>query len=275
MNRAHYSKKDLIAGLRRIGLMRGDVVFSHSNIGFFGLPEGKRSAKNAFDLIVGAFREVLGDSGTLVVPSFTYSFAEGEVFDPDHTPSTSGTFSEMVRCHDGSYRSEDPNVSVVALGGQAEELTRNVPTNAYGPGSFFDRFYQAGGVICNMNLDAGSTFVHYVERCMDVPYRFDKTFKGIFRKGAHDEICYSTLWVRCRSSSETIAVFEPFDKLAREKGLYQTAKVGRGFVGRITAKDMFDLIEGTLPSRPWFLIRAGITGKTPTLVQDEDSSDVE
>ena len=42
-------------------------------------------------------------------------------------------------------------------------------------------------VFCNLNFDAGSTFVHYVERSLKVPYRFDKSFSGIFRRKGKEE----------------------------------------------------------------------------------------
>lgn len=265
----HYNRCDLADSFREVGLSKGDIVFSHSNIGFFGIPAGERTPGNTFWTILNAFFDVIGEEGTLAVPTFTYSFPQGKVFDPDNTPSDCGIFTEMLRKHPEAYRSNDPCISVAAIGKKAEELTQNIPENSYGPDSFFDRFYEADGVICNLNFDAGSTFVHYVERSLNVPYRFDKTFNGTFRKGDREEDKKCTIWVRYVSSDETIAVFEPFDRLAREEGLYKTAKVGRGFVGIITVKDTFSLIERTLPERPWLLTRAGKTGVIPELIPEE------
>lgn len=260
----HYNYQDLKDAFLAIGLKRGDLVFSHSNIGYFGIPEGEKSVDNAFNIILSALFDVIGTKGTLVVPTFTYSFSQGKIFDYDNTPSDCGIFTEKIRNLPQSYRSEDPNVSVSAIGHLAKEVTENIPENTYEENNFFDRFYQKKGVICNLNFDAGSTFIHYVERRLSVPYRFDKSFTGIFVKNGVRQNRQSTIWVRhlCNGTS---AKFEPFDQLARQKILYKTAQVGRGFVGLITAENTFNLIKNTLPSRPWFLTEAESLNIIPDL----------
>ncbi len=260
----HYTRDHLVKALRSVGLGPGDTVFSHSNIGFFGVPQGVTDSRGACELILDAFTEVLGTDGTLIVPTFTYSFPDGSHFDPDTTASTCGAFTEFVRCLPDARRSTDPNVSVSAIGARADELTVDVSTNAYGSDSFAGRFFDTGGSVCNLNFDAGSTLVHYVEREMGVPYRFDKTFPGTrWIDGVGCEIT-STLWVR-HLVDGTEAEFTAFDGLARDRGLFRTHPVGRGQVGCMATTDIRDLITDTLPIRPWFLTRAGLTGDTPVL----------
>ncbi len=260
----HYTRSSFSGALVNIGIKRRDIVFTHSNIGFFGVPKGGNSILNVFKTIFNSFFDVIGSEGTLVAPTFTYSFPNGKVFDPDNTPSDCGIFSEMLRKYPEACRSKDPCVSVAAVGGRAEEMTQNVPENAYGPGSFFDRFFRANGVVCNMNFDAASTLVHYVERALEVPYRYDKTFTGIMRENGVDREKKSTIFVNYLAKGNKVK-FEPFDRLAREKGLYKTCAVGRGFVGAIKARDTFDLIQKTLPERPWFLAETKTLGIEPDL----------
>ena len=250
---AHYSRKSLVVALRKIGVREGDVLFSHSNVARLGIPKEGRSPEVIFDTIFGAFQDVLGSSGTLVVPTFTYSFPRGEEFDPDTTPSTAGAFTEVFRQRSDVRRSHDPCVSVTAWGARAAELTENAPENTYASEGFFARLHRAGGKICNMNLDAGSTFIHYVERQLRVPYRFDKTFEGIVRVKGVGHKRRSTIWVRDLDNPRTEAWFTPFDGEARRTGLYSTAQVGMGEVGMMTCADVLALIEQTLPSRPRFL----------------------
>jgi aminoglycoside 3-N-acetyltransferase len=170
----------------------------------------------------------------------------------------------MLRKLPDSYRSEEPNISVAAIGKKAKKITQEIPENAYGSDSFFDRFHREGGVICNLNFDAGSTFIHYVERCLKVPYRFDKKFSGVVWKNEKKERRTSTIWVRYITRG-TVAKFDSLDRLARSQNLYRTAPVGRGFVGTITAEDTFNLIQKVLPLRPWFLTEAEILGIEPNL----------
>ena len=77
MKKTDYSCEDMVRALREVGLREGDVVFSHSNIGFFGRPEANGTTRDACATIIEAFRTVLGAEGTLTVPTFTYSFCKG------------------------------------------------------------------------------------------------------------------------------------------------------------------------------------------------------
>ncbi|MDB5492267.1 MAG: aminoglycoside N(3)-acetyltransferase [Micavibrio sp.] len=193
---AHYNRQSLADALRQSGLQPGSIAFCHSNIGYLGIPEGERSEKNICETVLGAFQDVLGADGTLVVPTFTYSFSNSKAFDPARTPSDCGMFTEYIRKHPDASRYNDPNVSVSALGKAARALTENAPENAYGENSFFDRFFRLDGVIANINFDAGSTFIHYVERELQVPYRFDKRFTGLWQENDVETTRSSVLSVR-------------------------------------------------------------------------------
>jgi aminoglycoside 3-N-acetyltransferase len=261
-----YDADQVAAALRASGVEAGRTVFCHSNIGFFGLPAGARTAENACATILAGFRAALGAAGTLVVPTFTYSFSTGKPFAVAATPSNCGIFAEHVRCRPEARRSRDPNISVAALGPDAEALTRAVPENAYGEGCFWERFLAADGLVCNLNFDAGSTFIHYVERQLRVPYRFDKTFAGTFIEGDGARIPgQATIWVRQLSDPDLVAAFEPFSELAVRSGAFTTATLGRGTVGAISARRTAALIRAELPRSPWLLTRAQRSGRVPAL----------
>ncbi len=270
---ADYDRAAIDACLAGLPLEAGDIVFSHSNVGFFGRPADARSGAEICAALAAAILERIGPGGTLVVPTFTYSFSGGEVFDVENTESKMGGFAEWVRRQPDACRSADPFYSVAAIGARALEMTRDAPENSFGPGSFFDRFTKTGGKILNMNFDAGSTLVHYVERELRVPYRFDKTFTGTIREKGATRSARATIWVRYLSDDALIAAFEPFAALARERGLFVTRPLGRGEIGVITARDTFELIRTTLPSRPWFLTRAeGLGIANPRIVAEAVTS---
>jgi aminoglycoside 3-N-acetyltransferase len=123
-----------------------------------------------------------------------------------------------------------------------------------------------GGKVLNLNFDAGSTFVHWVERELKVPYRFDKRFRGTILHCGVEYPGRSTIWVRYLDDALE-ASFEAFDRLARERGMFKTERLGRGELGVISASDTYKLIEETLPSRPWFLTKAEALGVTPDPVR--------
>lgn len=266
---AHYTRRDLCESLARLPLACGDVVFSHSNLGFFGRADSASNSCGLCECFFDAIMSALGGKGTLVVPTFTYSFPRKELFDPENTASSMGTFAEWIRTHPDSHRSDDPCYSVAAIGEHAVELTTCVPENSFGPGSFFDRFYRIHGKVLNLNFDAGSTFIHYVERCFAVPYRFDKTFHGQLAKRGETTSATSTIWVRYLSDDALEFDSKPFSRLASEKGLFRQVPLGRGQVGAISACDTYALIQETLPLRPWFLTKAESLGiRHPNIVSE-------
>lgn len=255
-----YSKAEIKAALDRLPLERGDVVFCHANLGFFGRAEGVSNASDLCEMFFDCIMERLGPNGTICVPTFTYSFPNGEVFDWTDGPSKMGVFAEWVRKR--GLRSADPCYSVVAAGAKSD-ITSLVAENSFDTrASFFGRLWIEEGKVLNLNFDAGSTFVHWVEREMDVPYRFDKTFKGVMRGCGNDIDARSTIWVRYLDDALE-ARFEAFDALARECGMFKTERLGRGEMGVISAVDTYNLIEETLPSRPWFLTKAEVLGVEP------------
>ncbi|MBP7828522.1 MAG: AAC(3) family N-acetyltransferase [Kiritimatiellae bacterium] len=252
-----YDIADLTAAFRWGGLGPGDVVFTHSNIALFGKPVWAYSAETLCEGVCRAFREVIGPEGTLVVPVFTYSYCRGEVFNPAASASDCGLLAEWVRTRPGALRSEDPIFSVAALGPQAGALTRDVPRECFGSGSFWTRLVEANGWICNLNVfEAGSTLFHYVERKLGVPYRFDKVFEGVTEKDGRREKTSAVYFCRRLDDPRAVPNNDAFSRLAYDRGVARKIPVGGGTVAMIRARDVVRLIEETLPSRPWLLTAA-------------------
>jgi aminoglycoside 3-N-acetyltransferase len=235
----HYTKSDIVGALREVGIKKGDIIFSHMNLGFFGIPDGGLTEERLFKFFYEAIFEVLGDEGLLIVPTFTYSFTKGEIFDPDGTPSKMGLFPEMLRKLKGSVRTLDPIFSV-CLHGNIKKLFKNgnviISTECFGKGSIWDFMLQKKAKICNFNLDAGSTFIHYVEKLFNVPYRYDKDFEGITILQGKEIPHRVTYFVR---DLNYFPNFPKFDRFVREKGYAKMARVGRGSIVSISCQDVY------------------------------------
>jgi aminoglycoside 3-N-acetyltransferase len=133
--------RSLSAGLGALGLVAGDVVLLHSSRSRVGFVAGGRQA------IVQALLGVLGEQGTLVVPTHTPDNTdpaawqkppvpehwwpvirdESPGFDPATTPASRwmGILAETVRTWPGALRSNHPQVSFAALGAQAATVTND------------------------------------------------------------------------------------------------------------------------------------------------------
>lgn len=265
-----YHPDDFRNAIAQLPLQRGDLVFLHSHLPRFGRPALVRDKHELCQHIYDSIVERIGPEGTIIVPTFTYSFPRKEVFDVTQPAPMMGMFSEWIRTRPESVRSHDPCYSVAAVGALAEAITKDVPENAFGEDSLFDRFYKHDGKILSLSSGAGSTFAHYVERCLNVFYRFDKTFTGIIRTAGGERDAKSTIYVRYLSDDSLEAAWRAMDVEAKTQGLLAAAPVGRGEVHVISAADTFALIERTLPERPLFLTKAEELGITdPVIIPEE------
>lgn len=255
--KSSYNRRDIVDALLQLGLKEGDCVFVHANLGFFGRLEGASTPEAYGSAFLDSFRAVIGSSGTVCVPVFTYSFCKGQPFDPAVTCSSMGMFSEYVRQHGEAVRSCDPNFSIAAMGRLAKGLTDNAPAYSFGADSFWERFLRTNGVICNLNFDAGSTFVHFVERCNAVPYRFDKGFRNLLRTddGWREETFYHFVRHLDRPAEDTS--MPKVDALLRKRGLVRTARLGRGYVLAISSREYFDCLTERILKDPYILTVGG------------------
>lgn len=261
----HYQLNDIDNALNKLPIEKGSTVFLHSNIGFFGNLDGVNDPDLISNIFYEKIMDKLGHNGTIVVPAFTYSFPRNELFDPSLPILSMGVFSNFIRKNPNSYRSLDPCYSVCAIGKLAKKMTINASENSFDNTSFFARFLNANGIILNLNFDAGSTFLHYIERKLSVPYRYDKTFKGHIIQNEKKKLIKSTIYVRDINSDQTKPRFENFTLLVTEKKLFKTTILGRGQIGCINAIDCQLVLKETLPKRPWLLTEADISGNPPLL----------
>lgn len=249
---ADYKFQDIVHALKSVGMKEGDDVFMHTNLGFFGRCENVKSADELCATFFDAVRTIIGNEGTIIVPAFTYSSCHKEEFDPKTTKCAMGMFTDFVLKQPDTIRSLDPNFSVAANGGKAVFFTQNPPEKSFGDNCFFERFYKYDGLICNLNFDAGTTYVHYVEHKLNVPYRYDKQFKGLVRVGDKFEERVSYHFVYDRPADAP--VFSRLHNLCIQNGVAKIEKLGKGVVLAERAKSLFNLIKETLSERPRFLL---------------------
>lgn len=249
-----YSKRDIIKSLMKVGLKKGDNIFIHSNIGFFGKLKDANNKEEIYTIFKEAIFKVIEKDGTLVVPTFSYSYCWGKKFNKNETPSICGFLSEMVRTDSKSLRSEDANFSIAAIGKNAEYYTKKTSKYSFGLNSFWDKFHKTNGKICNFNFDSGSTFFHYVERVLSVPYRYDKPFfdPSAPKNKKEKKVFYHFVYDLKKPNHKPN--FTKFDKKAKKLGLTKTANLGKGQIVLISTRDTYNLIKKELQNNPSFLI---------------------
>jgi aminoglycoside 3-N-acetyltransferase len=243
--------------LRRCGVVCGDTLMLHSDAIVAAQFAGGLDAAERIDLLIDATLAALGSEGTLVMPTFTYSFTRGEDFDPATSPSTVGAVTERFRCRPGVRRSANPLFSVAAFGRLASEFAATAVENCFGPRSAFDLLLRRDGVIACLGCAFDRiTFVHYVEQCKKVEYRYIKRFDGALLRDGERETAAVDYLVRDLSRDTPTDLGRLAHKL-RAAGRLRSAPVGRFGLAVVTARDFFDAASDLLAEDPAALIREG------------------
>jgi len=243
------TKKNIKAVIINSGIKKGDNIFCHTDL--------SKLKKLDFDysllpkLIYKTIMKVLGKNGTLVVPTFTYSFCNKEVFDVKNFNTPCGSFSNYVKNLKDSKLYADPNVSVAIIGKNKRYFSKNPTVNTYDLNSFFDRFFKKGGKICNINLDVTSTFIHYFERKLRVKYRFDKVFNGKIKFKNKLIKRKSIIFVRYlkKENKQNLSQF-----IRKSKRYTHSMRKENFVINTIDIKDYYKIIKKNLAKNKSFLI---------------------
>ena len=89
------------------------VLYMHTGLSF-GLPNPELSRAELLDAIYQTVRSL--GVPTLCVPTFTFSFCNGEDYDSTRSKSRMGAINEYIRKRPEAIRSADPLMSVAVVG---------------------------------------------------------------------------------------------------------------------------------------------------------------
>ena len=150
------------------GLKSGDTLLLHSNVKrtlFLMKSCGYKPSPNT---ILESFLNVLGDNGTLLLPTFNFDFTKGIEFDIKKTKSKMGILTEIGRKHKNAVRTAHPIYSFAVIGKLSNLFFNLDNLNAFGTGSPFDILNKINGKIGVLDLHENDsfTFYHHVSNTM-------------------------------------------------------------------------------------------------------------
>ncbi|MCR2074843.1 AAC(3) family N-acetyltransferase [Campylobacter lari] len=162
--------------MQNLDIKKGDILYIHSEIFNFGIP-----VINLHDLqknIIDCFFEVVGNEGTILMPTFTYSFCNNRVYDKLNSKTKIGVLNEFFRKLPGVKRTNDPLFSF-AVKGAKEKLFLKETNSCFGENSVFDILTQQNAkLVLFGGRYVDHSYIHYIEEYIKVSYRFYKNFSG-------------------------------------------------------------------------------------------------
>lgn len=162
--------------LKKTKIKKGDTLMIHGDYGITSqiACKNKDKLKILFDEII----KYLGKDGTILIPTFTYSFCKNEYYDVKNTPSDIGLFSENFRKRKNVKRTCHPIFSFSIYGKKYKYFNKAKIDTCFGKDSIFDLFRKVKGKIICLGTKFKFTFIHHIEEMFNVDYRFKKYFDG-------------------------------------------------------------------------------------------------
>ncbi|MCE5323962.1 AAC(3) family N-acetyltransferase [bacterium] len=191
------TKKHIEDGLQKIRLSTGDVVVVHSSLSSFGNVDG------GADTVIDALLDVIGEQGTLVVPTYTYGL---DIFDPQTSTSLCGAITEAVRMHPNALRSLHPTHSIAAIGALADMITTgHEKVHSFARGSALFNALQSRAKVLLLGVShTSNSMIHVAEEIANLPY-LDRSrhieFKNVQGKAVQK-------WVRRPGCSQGFGAIE-------------------------------------------------------------------
>ena len=247
-------KQEQIAkALQTLGVGAGHIVFVHSSLSSIGYVEG------GADAVVDAFLDVLGSTGTLVVPTFTFSHGGkiNLVFDPIRDASEMGRITEVTRTRPGARRSHHLLHSVAALGPHAEEITAVHGASAWAADGPFWKLYELDAHILMLGVPyLRCTFFHVIEQLVQVRYRQWRKVDARVQEpdGRKRPLPALTYSPRPRFVGND---FNKLGAILEERGLAQVDAVGNAVARRFRARDALEVGLAEYRKDPLLLVKTG------------------
>lgn|SRR3989344_3207407 len=224
---------DFIKALKEVGVSKGDNIFVHSDISVFG-----KLAELNKDILLNGLSTALMESskGTVIMPTFTYSYCWNQVFDHKESKSTVGVLSEYFRNLPDAVRTTQPIFSVAMLPCKQDFL--DLSKDCFGQDSIFGRLHREKAKIVFFGAKFEAvTFLHHIEQSYGVPYRYMKRFDGTFKMNGKEIKDYCTYFVRHEDVKYELSRFEEY---LLKRGLLKRVKIGNGEILSAEAEVLYN-----------------------------------
>lgn len=234
----------LLSLLETVRAQDARVLYMHAGL-TFGAPNPRLGRQE----LLGHLYDVVTSLKvpTLLVPTFTFSFCNGESYSVQNSRSRMGALNEYIRKLPGAIRSVDPLMSSVLIG-EDRDLVQNLGKNSIGANSTFDKLHRRGASVkflfLGTTVSECFTYTHYVEERLATPYRYNRDFTGNITDGDRSWKDTYTLFVRYKGVVPTSSALLEKDLLRR--GLLRMVGCGASSISCLDEPDGYETIIGHL-----------------------------
>lgn len=244
---------DLLSILQRFKADQCDVLYVHTGMQF-GFPNIKLGRTSLLDTLADVLYKL--NVSTVIMPTYTFSFCNAEVFDREKSVSSMGALNEHLRTRHHWTRSCDPLMSNI-LYGKEHGLITNIGKNSVGRDSTFDLLAKSGlkvkFLFMGPRVHDCFTYMHYLEDVKKAPYRYDFEFSGTIIDGERTYEDKYTLFIR-DDGVEAGGGAKIYENILIERGLAKFEFVGGGAITVLDLESAQETYLDLLEMSPNFYI---------------------
>jgi len=199
------------------------------------------------------------NGGSIAVPAYSYTYTKNKIYNVRDTPSDLDEASEFLRVNNKGKRTADANFSYILFGDGFSNKHFSVSDySSFGEDSLIDEVYNKDGYL---GAVGGAleylTEIHYLERKLNVSYRFDKFFKGS-SVNTNGKVVNNQITYFCRDLEADYSVsFVQLKEDIRLEGLVKTWKLEEYNlkIEVVKIQELYVFIKEKLLNNPKYLWR--------------------
>lgn len=256
---------DEIANILYIKTKNNPIFLHIDAIGFLNL--GKHignSVNEILDNKMNLFNDALNKAeemgANVLIPSFTYSITDSKIYDMKKSASQVGAATEYFRKKNLEKRTADPIFSYTVFS-KNKILQDNIIKDyeTFGETGLISKVFDMDGYIGSIgDVLWRTTEAHYLEKKLNVRYRFDKQFSGQVIDLNCDLHNVVSMFF-CRDFKFKKATnFKPLINDMRDLGLVEKWNAGDFFIESVKIKDLFTVMKQKIEIDEFYFCRDDI-----------------
>ena len=249
------TKKLIFDFLKNHKIAKNDTLFIHGNAMSIAQIDGKNNNDKTL-FFWECIKEYIGEKGTIIVPTFTYSATKNEIFDPLKTPSKVGQFSEDFRNLPYTKRTFHTIFSVSFHGYYEKKIFNSSLQTCFGKESIFDLLTKLNAKLICLGCSLNElTYTHHIEEDFGVNYRYNKVFLGKYIENGKIKKINTNYFVRKLDFTQSTNLnLEKLINILKYQNLLIDAPFERMPVYSCSAKNFYNYCMNNLKKNENYLI---------------------
>jgi len=247
--------KNVVEELKRLNIRNGDTIMIHSAFSCI------RNMEKGAEGVILAFEEVVGPTGTIVMPVFNWDILhQGDeiIYDVRKTPSKMGYLTEYFRTRNGTVITKNLFNPLAVKGRLADNMLKCPCESSWGQDSPFQILYDENALVLMIGVDYNTvTMFHIAETMFGVSYRFVYEFPNSFfidKSGNKEPLKNTTL----RRYDGYPTDFNVVDELFKRRGLVKEIEIGDSITRLIDSHSLVECVIEELTKNGEFLIQKSV-----------------